>query len=131
MTETEISNVVPFRAPSPAAVVVLCPDEPFSAECWLCPWCRGPVQQHHCPDKECGWYDRRVDDVAAFARWCVGSAHGDDDPRAEAEYERVRTDPLVHAYWRDAWKGMRPLGELARWASSFVVILHETGFSSE
>jgi len=39
-------------------------------------------------------------DVATYAGYCMGSAHGDFSVEAESEYERVLTDDIVFADWR-------------------------------
>lgn len=41
--------------------------------------------------------------VASFAAWCMGSAHGDWDPRVAEEHQRVLADPAVYRRWRAEW----------------------------
>ena len=39
------------------------------------------------------------EDVATFAAYCVGSCHGDWDPRTDAERERVMNDDIAFGWW--------------------------------
>jgi hypothetical protein len=39
--------------------------------------------------------------VAHFAAYCMGSAHGDFDPRVDAEHARVMSDDAAFARWRN------------------------------
>ena len=44
------------------------------------------------------------EEIATFAAYCVGSCHGDWDPRTDAERERVMKDDTAFDWWRDEFE---------------------------
>ena len=41
------------------------------------------------------------EEIAMFAAYCVGSCHGDWDPRTDAERERVMKNDIAFGWWRN------------------------------